>query len=171
MRRCSSLRTEVRCVLSPCLARPAGHAQAHSTAVCRMMRCWLCTTSACTAVKTLPTMCAQRKARTCSMNSSDNTLASSAPGRNRAETGAIFVREAWRTASRACYRLHSPSDSRRRCRWCSRGHGHARLVAQPCRSRQTPHRHLGQVLAPQLRSSAQPAKCARSLPGHSCSKL
>ena len=36
MRRCSSLRTEVRRVLSPCLARPAGYAQAHSTAVSRL---------------------------------------------------------------------------------------------------------------------------------------
>ena len=36
MRRCSSLRTEVRRVLSPCLARPSGYAQAHSTAVSRL---------------------------------------------------------------------------------------------------------------------------------------
>ena len=35
MRRCSSLRTAVRGVLSPCLARPSGHARVHPTAVCR----------------------------------------------------------------------------------------------------------------------------------------
>jgi len=38
MRRCSSLRTEVRGVLWPCLAGPSGHARAHSTAVCRLNR-------------------------------------------------------------------------------------------------------------------------------------
>ncbi len=35
MRRCSSLRTEVRGVLSPCLARPSEYARARSTAVSR----------------------------------------------------------------------------------------------------------------------------------------
>ncbi len=36
MRRCSSLRTEVRGVLSPCLARPSEYARARSTAVSRL---------------------------------------------------------------------------------------------------------------------------------------